>query len=251
MLMVALGSTQYSIALSTTQFGYNEDDAIHSIDIEISCGLPLIGSSFADQLSAAVKAQQGKFSDHLVRNSNSSRWDSSFNSTTLDYPVKLVIDFPQGFALRELQKIAQEKTQVDPTDHTLHTKAKMVVITFSSCAEYWEDLWDLQPHVLLVNPQKGSQIVDAVVRTCGGDSYRHVPSRSIPISATERQALKCLALGGTNKQIAEQLCLQDQTVMNMLSAIYKKLNLKNRAEAIHYYWGGDYTYYTQASFPSK
>lgn len=47
----------------------------------------------------------------------------------------------------------------------------------------------------------------------------------------EKKVLHLLAEAKTNREIAEQLYLSEKTVRNYVSNIYRKLNLKNRAEA--------------------
>ncbi|MBO8168089.1 MAG: response regulator transcription factor [Thermoanaerobacteraceae bacterium] len=48
----------------------------------------------------------------------------------------------------------------------------------------------------------------------------------------EKKVLHLLAEAKTNREIAEQLYLSEKTVRNYVSNIYRKLNLKNRAEAV-------------------
>jgi len=43
-----------------------------------------------------------------------------------------------------------------------------------------------------------------------------------------------VARGKSNKEIAEVLSLSDQTIENRLSAIYRKLKVANRTEAVTY-----------------
>jgi len=46
-----------------------------------------------------------------------------------------------------------------------------------------------------------------------------------------------LAHGCSNQEIARQLVMQCQTVRNTLTAIYQKLNVRHRGEAILCYYG--------------
>lgn len=57
-----------------------------------------------------------------------------------------------------------------------------------------------------------------------------------PVSLSKREAeILCLvAQGKSNKDIADLLSLSDQTIKNRLSAIYLKLKVANRAEAVTY-----------------
>jgi DNA-binding NarL/FixJ family response regulator len=53
-----------------------------------------------------------------------------------------------------------------------------------------------------------------------------------PLSAREREVLQLLANGATNRQIAAQLNLSENTVKTHLSNIFSKLDVQSRAEAV-------------------
>jgi DNA-binding NarL/FixJ family response regulator len=61
-------------------------------------------------------------------------------------------------------------------------------------------------------------------------------SRSEPspanLSPREREVLALIARGATNKEIAEDLFLSPHTVKDHTSSLYKKLDVRNRAEAV-------------------
>jgi DNA-binding NarL/FixJ family response regulator len=65
------------------------------------------------------------------------------------------------------------------------------------------------------------------------DGGTHV-SRSAGLSAKEVAVLAELCHGHTNKQIAAQLWLSEQTVKFHLRNIYRKLGIKSRTEALRY-----------------
>ena len=52
------------------------------------------------------------------------------------------------------------------------------------------------------------------------------------LSEREREVLALLASGRTNKEIADQLFLSPHTVKEHTSAVYRKLRVRNRAEAV-------------------
>ena len=52
-----------------------------------------------------------------------------------------------------------------------------------------------------------------------------------PRSAREREVLVLIASGATNREIAERLYLSPHTVKEHASSLYRKLGVKNRAEA--------------------
>ena len=53
-----------------------------------------------------------------------------------------------------------------------------------------------------------------------------------PLSEREREVLTLMASGATNKEIASSLYLSPHTVKEHTSALYRKLGVRNRAEAV-------------------
>ena len=53
-----------------------------------------------------------------------------------------------------------------------------------------------------------------------------------PLSPRERDVLSLLATGATNREIAAQLHLSPHTVKEHTSSVYRKLEVRNRAEAV-------------------
>ena len=52
------------------------------------------------------------------------------------------------------------------------------------------------------------------------------------LTERERDVLDLIAVGSTNREIAEQLYLSPHTVKEHTSALYRKLGARNRAEAV-------------------
>lgn len=59
-------------------------------------------------------------------------------------------------------------------------------------------------------------------------------ARLVPLSAREMQILQHVARGSSNKEIAHELRISQQTVKNHISSILRKLNVKDRTEAAVY-----------------
>ncbi len=57
---------------------------------------------------------------------------------------------------------------------------------------------------------------------------------SVVLSRREQEMLQCLAQGMSNKEIANRFHLSVGTVKAHLSHLFRKLNLRNRKEAVHY-----------------
>ena len=54
---------------------------------------------------------------------------------------------------------------------------------------------------------------------------------NLPVSKREKEILVQLALGKTNKEISEKLCISISTVRNHVSNIFSKLRITNRSQA--------------------
>jgi two-component system response regulator DesR len=79
--------------------------------------------------------------------------------------------------------------------------------------------------------QEIAQAVQLVGRgmTVFGDDDERPANR---LSAREREVLELMASGGTNREIAEVLHLSPWTVKEYTGALYRKLEVRNRAEAV-------------------
>jgi DNA-binding NarL/FixJ family response regulator len=60
------------------------------------------------------------------------------------------------------------------------------------------------------------------------------------LTARQRQIARALLKGLTNREIAAQLGLREQTIKNQLSVIYGRLGVRNRVElaVLAGLWGG-------------
>jgi DNA-binding NarL/FixJ family response regulator len=89
-----------------------------------------------------------------------------------------------------------------------------------------------------------SEIAQAIRAVAGGESYLtprvaarvvaqvNAPKRSSALSARERQVLRLVARGRSNKQIAKELVITERTVKFHMTSIFNKLGADNRAQAI-------------------
>jgi DNA-binding NarL/FixJ family response regulator len=77
--------------------------------------------------------------------------------------------------------------------------------------------------------------VARAVRMVGNGMTVFEPTAEQPapmLSEREREVLDLIAAGSTNREIAEQLFLSPHTVKEHTSAVYRKLQARNRAEAV-------------------
>lgn len=54
----------------------------------------------------------------------------------------------------------------------------------------------------------------------------------VGFSTAERRVVSLVAAGRTNREIATELDVVEQTVKNMLSGVYRKVGVRNRAELV-------------------
>ncbi len=67
----------------------------------------------------------------------------------------------------------------------------------------------------------------------GGSVFeRQDPSGALGLSERERAVLELMAAGSTNPEIAETLHLSKHTIKEHTSAVYRKLGVRNRTEAV-------------------
>jgi DNA-binding NarL/FixJ family response regulator len=75
----------------------------------------------------------------------------------------------------------------------------------------------------------------SVYQTLGtGVTEDRSAAKEAGLSASEVRVLKAMALGLSNKEIAKELWLSEQTVKFHLRNIYRKLDVANRTEASHF-----------------
>ncbi len=82
---------------------------------------------------------------------------------------------------------------------------------------------------------RGTEIIRAVAMVAVGRSVfqeETVEAPTAALSERERQVLALVAQGATNREIAAQLHLSPYTVKEYASALYRKLDVRNRLEAV-------------------
>lgn len=110
-----------------------------------------------------------------------------------------------------------------------------IILTGNLCPTYRLDLLEREP-AALVDIDSSDETLKAVIGTVsvGNTIYPKVLTLLTP---KERYTLKMMAAGYSNKEIANARNVNESTVKNSVFEIYKKLNLKSRVQATHYYYG--------------
>lgn len=92
-------------------------------------------------------------------------------------------------------------------------------------------IYDLMAGKSILSPD----ITAGVMRMVRGGSTRGEAGDLSILSAQERRVLALVAEGKTNKQIAEDLGLSDNTVKNYLCNVFEKLQVRRRSQAAALY----------------
>lgn len=85
--------------------------------------------------------------------------------------------------------------------------------------------------LVLSLPEVASQVIAAFRQMVVDDDTENIYS---PLSPRELEVLDLVAAGRTNKEIAQQLDISNQTVKNHVSSILRKLAVNDRTQAVVY-----------------
>lgn len=83
----------------------------------------------------------------------------------------------------------------------------------------------------LLDPTLSAAVVQRVKEICDGEPNRGVDS----LTEREREILKLIAEGLTNREIAGKVSLSEKTVRNHITTIFIKLGVSHRTQAAIYY----------------
>jgi DNA-binding NarL/FixJ family response regulator len=157
-----------------------------------------------DRLPAAV--------DVVVTTAGTAR--SSRQALDGSIPVLLLVS-ETSFDLDGLKKISPLAWGVLPLDADAETLQAAVVALYEG---------------MIVGPPL---LLDSLFNKPQPLHANHENAEAEPLTQRETEVLQQLALGLTNKQIARALGISEHTVKFHISAIYGKLGVMNRAEAVH------------------
>ena len=152
------------------------------------------------------------------------------------------------------------KTKAEALETAVELRPDVALIDLllrdESGAELCEELHQALPETRILLLSGAGSISPAVARAAGasgfvskdmsaGDIVKAVrmvglgmevfgPSEEAPmrLSVREREVIGLIAKGATNREIAQSLYLSPHTIKEHTSAIYRKLEVRNRAEAV-------------------
>ncbi|TVR27841.1 MAG: DNA-binding response regulator [Ilumatobacter sp.] len=114
----------------------------------------------------------------------------------------------------------------------------VVLYTWDASADFLSEAARIGVSGVLLKSETASELVTSIERIADGErlGLEHVTrgrrsESDEELSAREREVLALLALGLTNRQIAEELFLSSETVKTYVKRIFTKLDVSNRVQA--------------------
>jgi len=83
----------------------------------------------------------------------------------------------------------------------------------------------------LLDPTINQAVIKRIQEICNGGPGRGIDS----LTEREKEILKLIAAGLTNREIADRIYLSEKTVRNYITSIFDKLDVSHRTEAAVYY----------------
>lgn len=134
-------------------------------------------------------------------------------------------------------------TGLDVADWIHHAglKTKVIILTTFAQQAYFERAVNAQVNGYLLKDLPSDDLVADIRRIQGGATIyspelvqNMVTASKNPLTEREMDVLKAAVDGASTKEIAKTLYLSEGTVRNYLSAIFSKLAVHNRLEAVHF-----------------
>lgn len=105
--------------------------------------------------------------------------------------------------------------------------ARGYLLKTASSQELAQTIRQVHSGQVQIEPQMTSTIISEFRRLSNSGTDR---SQLTELSEKEVDILRCVAMGLSNKEIAEQLAYSEKTVKNYLSVIFQKLGLRDRTQ---------------------
>lgn len=144
---------------------------------------------------------------------------------------KMILDTHAPYALRMLES-------------TGASHASSMVVSWNATPEYLQDLWDMGIGALIAgryyDRDPASELSDAIEQLSKDKRHRHIASEPSALTASERPVLRLMACGLQDSEIAQRTYTTVQTVSNRATSVRRKLGLRNRLDAMLYYFGIQY-----------
>ena len=157
-------------------------------------------------------------------------------------PDVVLMDFslPDGTGLDATREILMEQPSTTIIFLTVHEENEKVFEAIRQGAQGYlpKNIKASQLLAYLRGIQNGEAAITPAMTKQVLEEFSKTPSRNDPppealsrLTARQRQVLKELRLGASNREIARRLVISEQTVKNHVSRILSQLHLNNRHEA--------------------
>ena len=131
--------------------------------------------------------------------------------------------------------------------HRLNKKAKVLMLTVHNEVEYLLDALDNGANGYILKDSGSGELIKAIRSVFSGERY--IQPNLIPmlnarllkreddndkakeITRREKQILVNIALGRSNKDIAEEFDISERTVKNHITSLFKKIDVSDRTQA--------------------
>jgi two-component system response regulator NreC len=147
--------------------------------------------------------------------------------------------------------VMPDQSGIDVLPTLLHERpeTKVLVLSMQDDPQYVRQAFAAGALGYVLKEAADTEVVSAIRAVAGGTSYVHpsLGARLVaadvadarkadedPLSDREREVLRLLALGHTNREIAKQLYISVRTVETHRAHMMQKLRLSSRAELVRY-----------------
>ena len=131
--------------------------------------------------------------------------------------------------------------------HKLNKKVKVLMLTVHNEVEYLLDALDFGANGYILKDSGSGELIKAI--RAGFNGERYIQPNLIPmlnarllkreddndkakeITRREKQILVNIALGRSNKDIAEEFDISERTVKNHITSLFKKIDVSDRTQA--------------------
>jgi two-component system nitrate/nitrite response regulator NarL len=136
---------------------------------------------------------------------------------------KIVTDRPSTKVM-----VFAESLSVDKAVQALQAGASGYITKKSTSQELLSAIGTIASGQIFLAPSLAKNVFDTMRNAANSSTA----GKQIEFSAREEQILRLLITGRTNKEIANSLALTEKRVKHRMTALMKKLNARNRTEAV-------------------
>ena len=160
--------------------------------------------------------------------------------------IRLTLETEPDVAVIDISMPGTDGLEVIRTLHIHLPKLPVIILTMYEEEQYVVRAFEAGAMGYITKKSAPEQLVNAIRKVRAGTRYLTEevaeilasrvakgsvsPSRSDTLSDRELQVLRQLAMGNTNREIAEALCISVKTVDTYRFRLLRKLNLRNNAD---------------------